>query len=72
MSILWRAFLSFWCAISVILAVVMFASYQAGTRLNNSLYTATPLPVIGDARRILEEKGQDGLVEWLAEPSNFP
>ncbi len=72
MSILWRVFLSFWCAISVILAVVMFASFQAGTRLNDSLYTATPLPVIGNARRILEENGQDGLVEWLAEPSNFP
>ncbi len=72
MSILWRVFLSFWCAISVILAVVMFASFQAGTRLNDSLYTATPLPVIGNARRILEEKGHDGRVEWLAEPSNFP
>ena len=72
MSILWRVFLSFWCAISVILAVVMFASFQAGTRLNDSLYTVTPLPVIGNARRILEEKGHDGLVEWLAEPSNFP
>ncbi len=72
MSILWRVFLSFWCAISVILAVVMFASFQAGTRLNDSLYTVAPFAVIGDARRILEEKGQDGLVEWLAEPSNFP
>ncbi len=72
MSILWRIFLSFWCAISVILAVVMFASFQAGSRLNNSLYTVAPYDLIDEASGILEENGQDGLVDWLAESSNFP
>ncbi len=72
MSIFWRVFLSFWCAISVILAVVMFASFQAGTRLNDSLYSVTAYPLIDEARQVLGSGGEAALVEWLADTENFP
>ena len=57
---------------SMILAVVMFASFRAGTRLDNSLYTVPTHELIDEASRTLEENGQDGLRAWMAEPSNFP
>lgn len=72
MSILWRIFLSIWCAISVILAVVMFASFQAGTRLNDSLYSVTAYPLIDEARQVLGSGGEAALVDWLANTENFP
>ncbi len=72
MSILWKVFLSLWVAMSMILAVVMFASFRAGTRLDNSLYTVPTHALIDEASRTLEENGEDGLRAWMAEPSNFP
>ena len=72
MSILWRIFLSIWCAISVILAVVMFASFQAGTRLNNSFYGVNPFPLIREARQALGSGGEAALADWLADTENFP
>ncbi len=72
MRILWRIFLSIWCAISVILAVVMFASFQAGTRLNDSFYSVNPFQLIREARQVLGSGGEAALVDWLADTENFP
>lgn len=72
MSLLLRVFLSFWCAISVILAVVMFASFQAGARLNDSLYTVEANDLFAEARRTLTSDGEEGLINWILDEDNFP
>ena len=56
----------------VIVGVAMFASFRAGSQLNNSLYTAPIYELIDEAGRVLDANGIDGLLVWLQDTENFP
>lgn len=64
-SLYWRAFLTFWCAMAIILVCgMLFTATVAWYRIN-SLDGLNPASLTQDARQVARLQGRDGLARWV-------
>lgn len=63
-SLFWRIFLAFWIATSVIVISSVYLSFRAADRASSAVEDG-PRHLVGDARRILRNDGEQALKRWL-------
>lgn len=64
-SLFWRAFLTFWCAMAIILVCgMLFTATVAWYRIN-SLDGLNPASLTQDARQVARNHGVEGLERWV-------
>lgn len=64
-SLFWRAFLTFWCAMAIILVCgMLFTATVAWYRIN-SLDGLNPASLTQDARQVARIQGKEGLTRWV-------
>ena len=65
MRLYWRIFLSFWLAMTLIVAGSVLVSLQLASERYDEFQRARPMELVAEATRVLQERNVEGLTEWL-------